>query len=86
MHIYDQLDGLRLKTDAGKQLKQTSAKAQWECEMICDRTLGCESFGFCPDSGCYLFDEIITKENQTKSDPCYTVFRTCDKGKVLVLC
>ena len=66
-------------------MKKTSAKAQWECEMSCDKTTTCESIDFCPDSEeCYLFEEIINKENQTKPDACYTVFRTCDKGEFLV--
>ena len=82
VHIYDKLDGL-LKYE-GNFLKRTLAKAQWECEKDCDMTPGCESFGFCPSEGCYLFDKITNKEDQLRSSSCYTVFRTCDKGKFSV--
>ena len=68
----------------GKVIGQiASGKAQWECEIICDKTLGCESFGFCPGDGCYFSDKILNKNSPVTApqNDCYTVFKTCDKSK-----
>ena len=83
VRVYDRLEQIV----EGKVIGQSSGKAQWECEIICDKTPGCESFGFCPGDACYFSDKIVNKNSPMtdRHNDCYTVFKTCNKRKLLIL-
>ena len=52
------------------------------CELVCDQTFRCQSFGYCPwyeGGSCFMFDKKIkTNEPQnTSRTDCYTNFKIC---------
>ena len=74
----------RVTKDVGKRLVIIKGKniTFEDCEKLCDKTNGCQSFGYCTVAqNCHLFDKKLDGSEPLKPpNGCFTNYKICKSG------